>query len=126
MLGLGLTDQLINSSGSVPQMSQGTTLFESADMPSPTNESISATGGAYNKNQNMFGGMFSSLGSGMQKDTMKPTQFRDWNTAWQDIGGGDMQSTGRAGASMNLYLQKMLSNPAIMQLLQSRMGVSNG
>jgi hypothetical protein len=70
-----------------------------------------------------------NAGKAMQdamKSTWSPSAESKFSpNMWQDIGGG-LQNTGMAGSSMNLYIQKMLSNPAIMQLIQSRMGVSNG
>jgi len=70
------------------------------------------------------------MNAGKQMQSAMSSQFQPFAESkftanrWNDI--SDVQPTGQAGASMNLYIQKMLSNPAIMQLLQSRMGASNG
>lgn len=70
-----------------------------------------------------------AMQSAMSQSTYTPSAEAKFSpNMWSDIGGGELQNTGMAGSSMNLYIQKMLSNPAIMQLLQQRMsqGVSNG
>jgi hypothetical protein len=70
-----------------------------------------------------------AMQSAMSQSTYSPSPESRFNAnAWQDIGGGEqggLASTGMAGASMNLYIQKMMSNPAIMQLLQQRMSQQN-
>jgi hypothetical protein len=115
----GLTDQL---------QGMNTTMFPQSESPtynmtSPSGDA-SLTGATGKQPMKM-----PSSGGGSQS-TYQPYQATHFMANnWQDIGGGELQSTGQAGASMNLYLQKMLSNPAIMQLLQQRMsqsGVSNG
>jgi hypothetical protein len=125
---MGLTDQLINSNN--------TSLFNS--QTSPTNNYISAGGTAVGTGNTRFskesiGKGFAMFGKSVAEGAKNMDQGSPMSgfaaNNWQDIGGGEqngLQPTGMAGASMNLYLQKMLSNPAIMQLLQQRMGVQNG
>jgi hypothetical protein len=113
----GLTDQL---------QGMNTTMFPQGD--SPTYNMTSASGDASLAGGSGKNKMSIPSSGGSSQSTFQPYQATHFMANnWQDIGGGELQSTGQAGASMNLYLQKMLSNPAIMQLLQQRMqGVSNG
>ena len=112
--GSGLTDQLKTFNNG-----QSSALQSSADFnPNAFGDKMMAQG---------IMGAGKAMQSSMSKDTYTPYQHQSFGNSWQDISSGELQSTGQAGASMNLYIQKMLSNPAIMQLLQQRMqGVSNG
>lgn len=88
-----------------------------------------------NFNPNAYGDKMMAQGIQNAGKIMQSSMKSDWSPSaeskfmannWQDISGGELQNTGMAGYSMNLYIQKMLSNPAIMQLIQSRMGATNG
>lgn len=111
----GLSDQLKAFNKGAPSALQKTADFN----PNAYGDKMMAQG---------IMGAGQAMKSAMQQNTFTPYQHQQFGNNWQDIGSGDLQSTGQAGASMNLYLQKMLSNPAVMQLIQSRMnqGVSNG
>ncbi len=115
----GLTNQLMNPSY--------ISTFQTQGMVSPTQSSISATGNNYKQG---FGA--ADVGKGMQNfsngmNSSSSPQSQWWGSQYQDVARDNQ--TDQSGM-MTAMLQKMFTNPAIIQLLQSRMqtkmGASNG
>lgn len=110
----GLTSQLMNKNY--------TTTFQTQGMVSPAQSSVSATGNNYKPNS-MQGISKGLQFFGKSQQDVKGDQSQWWGSQYQDVARDNQDQ----GGMMTAMLQKMFTNPAIIQLLQSRLqGASNG